>query len=284
MSDLDQTTKGAIWLANISVDDVLKKIGRNMLLFQELEYLLKHIILNGNISGYVGDFHEKRAKQVATVSTQTLGNLVGQYIYDIHADSEMDDEKFDDKDKCHVSFKFRIQSDSAHFETKKLALSRLVTERNELVHHLLPQFTPSSPDSCQRIARKLDAQSETVRQEIKNLKEIVKSFEEGKKQLFDYLDSEEGKKHIELQFIQGSSLIGLLKEISEQVQRDDGWTLLSIAGQLVKQHAPEEIARLKPNYGHKTLKSLIIASEVFDVREEKTQNGGVRVLYRMSNR
>lgn len=125
-------------MANISVNDVLQKIGRNMLLFQELEYLLKHIILNGNISGYVGDFHEKRAKQVATVSTQTLGTLVGQYIYDIHTDSEMDDEKFDDRDEAHISFKFRIKSDSAHFETKKVALSRLVNERNELVHHLLP--------------------------------------------------------------------------------------------------------------------------------------------------
>ena len=154
----------------------------------------------------------------------------------------------------------------------------------ELVHHLLPQFIPSSPDSCQEVARKLDAQSETVRQEIKNLREIVKSFDKLREQLLAFFGSEEGKKHFELQFIQGSRLVGLLQEISEQVQRDDGWTLLSIAGQLVKQHAPEEIARLKPNYGHKTLKSLIIASEVFDVREEKTQNGGVRVLYRMSNR
>lgn len=251
-----------------------------MLLFQELEYLLKHIILNGNISGYVGDFHEKRAKQVATVSTQTLGTLVGQYIYNIHADSEMDDEKFDDREDAHISFKFRIKSDSAHFETKKVALSRLVNERNELVHHLLPQFIPSSPDSCQEVARKLDAQSETVRQEIKNLREIVKSFDQLREQLLAFFGSEEGKRHFELQFIQGSRLVGLLQEISEQVQRDDGWTLLSIAGQLVKQHAPEEIARLKPNYGHKTLKSLIIASEVFDVQEECTQNGGVRVLYR----
>ncbi len=251
-----------------------------MLLFQQLEYLLKHIVLNGNISGYVGDFHAKRAKQVATVSTQTLGKLVSQYIDDIHASPETEDEEFDDNDEAHISFKFRIKSDSAHFETKRAALSRLVNERNELVHHLLPHFIPSSPDSCQEIARKLDAQSETVRQEIKNLSEIVNSLDEGKKQLLAFLNSEDGKSHLELQFIKGSRLVVLLREISEQVQRDDGWTLLSIAGQLVKQHVPEEISRLKPNYGHKTLKSLIVASEVFDVREEHTQNGGVRVLYR----
>ncbi|AGH46865.1 hypothetical protein C427_4766 [Paraglaciecola psychrophila 170] len=38
------------FLQNV-VNDILQKIGCNMMLFQELEYLLKYIIVNGNISG-----------------------------------------------------------------------------------------------------------------------------------------------------------------------------------------------------------------------------------------
>ncbi|NMH61015.1 OST-HTH/LOTUS domain-containing protein [Alteromonas ponticola] len=271
-------------MVKVSVNEVQQKIGRNMLLFQQLEYLLKHIVLNGNISGHIGNFHAKRAKQVETVSTQTLGKLVSQYIDDIHDASDTEDEVFADKDEAHISFKFRISSDSAYFETKKVALSRLVNERNELVHHFLPYFKPDSPDSCQEIARKLDAQSETVRHEINNLSMIVKSLDEGRKNLLAFISSEEGKKNLELQFIQGSRLVVLLQEIAEQVHRDDGWTLLSIAGQLLKQHASEEITLLKQTYGHKTLKSLVIASEVFDVRDERTDNGGVRVLYRLKTK
>jgi hypothetical protein len=38
---------------------------------------------------------------------------------------------------------------------------------------------------------------------------------------------------------------------------------------------------MKERYGYKTLKSLILATEVFDVIEEASDRGGVRVLYRV---
>jgi len=38
---------------------------------------------------------------------------------------------------------------------------------------------------------------------------------------------------------------------------------------------------LKKRYGHKTLKGLILATELFNVDEEPTDKGGVRILYRI---
>jgi hypothetical protein len=43
-----------------AVDEVLKNIGRNMMLFQQLETLLKYIIANGNISGYINQLEDKK--------------------------------------------------------------------------------------------------------------------------------------------------------------------------------------------------------------------------------
>lgn len=57
--------------------------------------------------------------------------------------------------------------------------------------------------------------------------------------------------------------------------------MLSVAGQLIRQHAPEEMAVLKERYGHKTLKDLILATELFDMIDESTDKGGTRVLYRL---
>lgn len=268
-------------MVEISVNEVLQKIGRNMMLFQELEYLLKHIILTGNISGNVRDFQAIRTKQIATVSKQTMGQLVGQYIQNTHSESEFDDDESDEVSEAYVSFRFRIERDSVYYEAKKEALSSLVNERNELVHHLLPQFDPSSTQSRHDIAKKLDIQSEKVRSEVKELKEIAKSLQEAAKRLSDFLGSAEGTNFFEKSHLRSSRLVLLLGDIAEQVQRSDGWTLLNTASQLIRQHAPDEIALLKANYGHSTLKSLILASEMFEVFEEATQKGGVRVLYRL---
>lgn len=271
--------QGAVILIDASLDEVLKKIGRNMMLFQELEYLLKHIILNGNISVNAGDF-DSRTKQIATVSKQTMGQLVGQYIQDSYEDSGSEDDEIDGKNETLISFKFRIQRDSAYYETKKEALASLVSERNELVHHLLPQFKPGCLISRQEIAEKLDLQSDKVRLELRELRDIAKHLDEAKKQLVDFLVSDDGKKYFEFEFLRTSRLVTLLQEITEQVQREDGWTLLNTAGQLIRMHAPEEIALLKSNYGYPTLKSLILACEMFEVLEEETPKGGTRVLYR----
>jgi hypothetical protein len=40
------------------------------------------------------------------------------------------------------------------------------------------------------------------------------------------------------------------------------------------------MGQLKNRYGYKTLKELMLASEFFDIHEEPTKKGGVRVLYR----
>lgn len=60
--------------------EVQRKIGRNILLFQKLEYLLKLVIAYGKFSGHLSELEDIVASQKATVNKQTLGHLVGQFI------------------------------------------------------------------------------------------------------------------------------------------------------------------------------------------------------------
>jgi len=40
-------------------NEVLRKIGRNMLLFQKLEQMLKYLITNGKVAGYASEIKEE---------------------------------------------------------------------------------------------------------------------------------------------------------------------------------------------------------------------------------
>lgn len=52
--------------------------------------------------------------------------------------------------------------------------------------------------------------------------------------------------------------------------REDGWTLLNYASELLHQNIPDKYADCKKQYGHNSLKKLIQATKIFDLKEEDT--------------
>ena len=99
--------------------------------------------------------------------------------------------------------------------------------------------------------------------------------------LSTFLTSEEGKEFFASSVPRKSSVVALLEDIAAQKARPDGWVPLSIAGQIIKQDAPDEISELHEKYGSKTMKALVLATDRFDLCEEPTAGGGIRVLYRL---
>lgn len=264
-----------------SVNDVLRKVGRNVVLFQQLEQLLKFVVANGNLSGFASELSTLKKQKAEKVSKQTMGTLVGQYVENSNPDSGSLSNEPEEIDEAYLSFSFRIECDAGYYESKKEALAKLVSERNDLIHHLLPRFDASSVKSCEVLAKELDAQSKNIRLEINNLKAMAEALNDGRKEMADFLQSEEGRKEFKLSFLRQSRLVLMLGDIATQMTREGGWALISTAGRLVKEHAPEELEQMKEMHGYSSLKKLIQASEVFDIYEEVTQRGGVRHLYRL---
>ena len=68
----------------MSLDDLIRevqrKIGRNILLFQQLESLLKYIVANGQFSGFSSELENNIATRRSSVNKQTMGQLVGQFV------------------------------------------------------------------------------------------------------------------------------------------------------------------------------------------------------------
>ena len=60
--------------------------------------------------------------------------------------------------------------------------------------------------------------------------------------------------------------------------------VLATAGNIIQKLEPLELTDLSKRFGHRTLKHLLLATELFDVEEEPTPKGGTRTIYRINSR
>ena len=243
-------------------NEVLRKIGRNMLLFQQMEHLLKFLVVNGNVAGSISELKENQKKRNAAVKKQMMGHLVEQYVENTFSGQEETTEELIAPKETRITFGFRVECDADYYETPKQTLASIVADRNELIHHLLPRFKPNSMASCLETDQYLDQQREKLLPQLDMLKSMVSHFQElarlHSQELAQFFDSDEGKRLLNLLWLRASELVTLLADIAIQAARPDGWTVLSIASQILGQRAPQAIADAKQKYGYKKLKDLIV--------------------------
>ena len=110
-------------------NEVQRKIGRNVLIFQQVEYLLKYVVANGNLSGSLSQLHAKKKQQIKITKKQTMGQLVGQYLENTHSVCEEIKEDPVDLEEAHISFAFRLDVDAVYYETKKELLAQAGKQR-----------------------------------------------------------------------------------------------------------------------------------------------------------
>lgn len=262
-------------------DEVLRKIGRNVLLFQQIEGLLKFLVANHRADGTTTDFVERRQQRADEVQAKTMGMLVGQYTDGILSDAGESPTDHEEVTQPWMSFNVTINGDSDFYESQRANLKLMVDERNELIHHFLPRWQPDSLEHLTAATSYLDKQREKVVPMFDHLKSVTKSMQDAQQEMAAFLASDEGQRQFELLFLQHSPLVTLLREVATQKPRSDGWTYLADAGRIARIHEPDAVTRIKERYGHSTLKQLMIASELFDVTDEPLSKGGFRTLYRL---
>jgi len=265
------------------IDEVFRRIGRNLLLFQNIEHLLKQLMASSRLEGTVhsmqANFDERRTR----IHRQTLGQLAGQFADDVLADAG-EREAPENIDEAWFSFGFTIQADSAFVEQHTAEMKAIVDARNDLIHHFLPRWSPASEDSTREALAYLDAQRAQALPMRDRLRGFVTSLQEATKAHAEYFSSPEGARQLELQWLRHSRLVLMLGEIATKTDRPDGWMVLATAANVIQKREPEELTDLGNRFGHRTLKKLLLATELFDVEEETTPNGGRRTIYRISSR
>lgn len=264
-------------------DEVLRKIGRNVLLFQKIEYLLKHLMANHRMEGTITSIEQRQKEQAERINQLTLGGLVGEYTDNILSDAGESPSEPENLIEPWISFRFsRSYADGSGVDDSlRSDMKKMVGARNELIHHFLPRWQPDSLEQLAEAVVYLDEQHESVLPMIAHYEGIAKAMRDGRELHAAFLASEDGQRQMEVMWLQISPLITVMREIVNKATRPDGWTLLARAGALVRVNAADEVAHLKERYGHLTLKKLLIASELFDVWDEPLSNGRFRTLYRL---
>ncbi len=261
--------------------EVQRKIGRNVLLFQRMELALKHLLANGKISGYASELQTNQEQRTATIHKQTMGQVVGQFLESSYSASEETTNEPEELKEGWISHRFTIDCDDLFYEERKNALASLVTERNYLIHHSLLKWDCNSFESVTAFEQYLDQQGDKILPEFELLSNQIKAMQEANKILLDFHASGEFEKFMGLSDLRESELVAWLIKRAKQKARSDGWVVLTSATHFIRQQVPEEFANLKERYNHKNLKGIILATEFFDISEEQTDKGGIRVLYRI---
>lgn len=264
-------------------NEVLRRVGRNLLLFQQIEHFLKFLLSTHKSGGTAETFKSNLQKQAEGISKKMLGQLVEKYATEVLKDAgeEVPEEE---SPADWFMFSFSISGDTEFVESIRRDLKVMTDERNELVHHFLPRWQPDSPEKMAEALAYLDTQREKVLPMIEHLRTTIGHIQESRQKLLDFMASPEYEKQSELMWLQASSLVGFLSEVTTKIHRKDGWCYLAHAGELAAKELPEELKYLKERYGFKTLKKLVIGSELFDVLDEILPGGGFRTLYRLRPR
>ncbi|WP_428380890.1 hypothetical protein [Nevskia ramosa] len=262
-------------------DEVLRRVGRNVLLFQQVEKLLKYLLSNTNVeTGLAGPTSKQRARD-DVIQKLTLGKVRDQYFEAIVA--EPNESANDDYGtELIIKTSFRMSpADSDRLSDDRKKFEAMTRERNDLVHHFLDRCRLEDAASLEAALVFLDEQRERALPLHGSLKQQCETLLESRRSLVEFLQSPQGVSATELMHLQSSRIVTLLAQASLMVARADGWTLLSKAGEVVAAEDPELLRTIKRCFGHPNLKALVAAAEIFELLEEATAKGGKRVLYRI---
>jgi hypothetical protein len=257
------------------VDEVLKKIGRNILFFGQIEkglkILLPFIDPNASKQG-IEIFKEYRKK----LETKTLGNIINTYLMSHHYAPEDFFEEFE-KD-----------------------LKKLVSDRNNLVHHFGGSEgirVLATEEGCQKVIAQLELQYQEAVAFYKQITQYVfcivvflrENYPESiskTETIYQQLREDVANSDVEFIHLDNSNetiwantrIVKLLQLAELNTDKINDMTDLAKAGQFIKSQDPECTPK---KYGLKTLKGILKVSKLFKICEsQNSKQNQISVLYK----
>ena len=265
MSFMDSSFIGTGDQQNL-MGELQNKMGRNLMLFQNIEHALKMVLPyihpDGSHKSGLDTFNSFKE----AIKTNTLGQLIGAYrkSVDVSAEGLTAEEV---RDICAQELK------------------DLVDSRNTLVHGFfeLPGISTLTAQGLENGLRYLDDQYRHAQALYRDISPqvlmLIKVFlangtsrNEELQQLHDLLDKHVAS-YATINVRADSSspdwvnaeIVKLLELAQSATETVDGWTHLGRAGKFIKSQNPEIAPK---DYGLKSLKDVLVTSGLFDIRED----------------
>ena len=103
-------------------DEIFRKIGKNIVLFQQLEQILKFLVANAEVSAYANEFEATIKQQTMSVRDKTMGMVVNQFLNSPIWEPEQIPDTPDELKETRISFGFTISCDETSYEERKKLL------------------------------------------------------------------------------------------------------------------------------------------------------------------
>jgi hypothetical protein len=174
-------------------NEVFRKVGRNLLLFQELELDLRFLVTHGKFSGGIADMEELSKRREGN-HMKTMGMVVGDYLNIMLDRNAMKSSEQIDPDKFFLSLDIGFDSDEEGEKRFRESLESLVQERNDLVHHFLEGIEFDSIGSWHAAGARLDSQSSRIIAECKFVSCLAGGIRTAFRELLERLEGDESPK------------------------------------------------------------------------------------------
>jgi len=258
LAEFHRATEGKL------VSEIERKIGRNLIIFQSIEQILKLLARCVNISITVnnGKIETDFEKRIEHINKQTMGQVANQVLENISPpDEELTINKYKKLKGLRVNFRqFFTEPDK-----RKEELKSIVTERNDLVHHLFSKWNLNSLESTLQLEQYLDQQHKKICSEPEYLLSQIKFIKK-------FSTNADVERHVELAI--------LILQLFDMSKQKDGWIVLDKALHVIRQKEPQHITHLKERFGKK-LREMMLPEDIFEIKNELTNKGGKRILYRI---
>ena len=161
----------------VDMDAVYRAVGRNILLFQQLEAALRHLLSFSHLSGTAAEFRSLPRRNAKGIRKKSLGSLHKLFLDEVlqrgESPSQGSRTPLTEPTEAHVTVTFRLKLADADWRRKRKQLASLVSERNRLVHHSLAAWVPVSAESTKEFLMTLDDQFHRVKSELNSVRQLL---------------------------------------------------------------------------------------------------------------
>ncbi|MEQ1511532.1 MAG: hypothetical protein ABL934_02510 [Lysobacteraceae bacterium] len=262
-------------------DDVLARIGRNLLTYQRIEKNLKHLDGSGrpitiDTTTTAESLIEQMRMNHSAVERYTLGNVMRRVIRigDSPGNQSADRELVN----CVTLSSETIFEDTPENHAWVSGFHCTVVDaRNRLAHDFLGSVELDTIEGCEEACRHLDLEYEDARAFL----HFTRSAATDRKQVFQSMAAFLQSDAFAEWYAQTSVLIDFthaLRAETERLARPDGWCAFTTAIQAVRASRPELIATLLSAQGYASVRAAAEATRAFEWWEERIKRGVLLLL------
>jgi hypothetical protein len=268
-------------------DDIHRKIGRNVVLFQRLESVLRHLLAKGNcvisfnaLNAQCLSPQDQIKRQEKSVALKPMGNLRTLFSDKILTESK---SLLDGVELSKGGMNIAVNISFGAAEELREKLNSIVEERNRVVHQLCT-FDTNSSEGCRELELYLDQQHKKTLSVFEELKNMAENLHEMTKKSFECFSHPIVPNDC-LKYPYVRELIANLHVYSVVLSkaRAFGWTSLADVGRYIRQQCPDAFVECQKEYSVKPLKKILLKIGIFDVLFLPIEKGGVNVFYRLKS-